>query len=164
MLHDPLGVSAAANASASIGVVFLAASEQVQIVLIGAVVTVITGVVTVYFAYKAKTISQEAKDATKETAVAVDGRMEKLLEIAKALAHAEGVSQGAANAENKAAVIAAAKAEGAQVSQVPLAQPSPLLPSQVQPVHSDAVEGVKLTREQIDKMIQELQAQLSKTK
>lgn len=145
----------------------------------GAVVTI----TTLYFAFKtatlnAKIAAAEKKLETQDVKIAdviktSDGMKDALVKATADASLAKGVLAGIAQAESTAAVKSAAWSEGRQGSQSgPLAQQTPLLqvpvqvpvllPSQVQPMAAEGIEGVKLTYEQIDKMIQELQEQKEK--
>lgn len=100
------------SAFASIGTIMFAVSDALGIAIVTGVVSVLTSSVAALFAYRAKSASQEAKAVTEKTAEAVNGKMEKMLEIAKSLAREEGVKAGVEAAEHKAAIQAVSKAEG----------------------------------------------------
>lgn len=97
---------------ASVGTFWFAITDAVSISIIGGIVTVITSLAAAYFSYRAKQISQETKAVSQETGKAVNGKMEKMLEIGKSLAREEGKAEGKAEAETKAAVIVIAKEVG----------------------------------------------------
>lgn len=119
--YNPVAVLANVTTAvvASAGTVWFALSDAVMIQMIGGVVLIVTSSVGAYFSYRAKviseeakTVSQETKAVSQETGKAVNGKMEKMLEIGKSLAREEGKAEGKAEAETKAAVIVIAKEVG----------------------------------------------------
>lgn len=111
-MHDHLTAAVSAHIAAWSGVTIVAMTDAVNIAIVGGIVSVVTGVTTVYFAYKAKTISAESKEISAETGKAVNGKMEEFKRMAEEFYHAKGVSDEKTAAESKAGIEAIAKATG----------------------------------------------------
>lgn len=104
-MHNPLTTSALTNIGAGISSTFFAMTDTVNLAIVAGAANVVIGVATLYFAYKAKAISTEAKEA-------VNGKMEEFKRMAEEIFHAKGVADEKVSAEAKAGVEAVARAEG----------------------------------------------------
>ena len=98
-----LKIDAALIAAAASTVVF-ALSDAVAMSLISSMATLLLGIASAYFAYRAKVYSQRAVETSMETHHVVNSRMQEMLELAKKSSKAEGVME----AETIAAKIKAA--------------------------------------------------------
>lgn len=78
------------SAFSSLGTLFFAMTDAVAIAVVGGIVTVITSLGAAYFAYRAKTYAEEAKNTSKEAS----GHMDEMLRLAKDRSRAEGVAEG----------------------------------------------------------------------
>lgn len=107
-----VGAATTNMATASAGTVVVAMTDSVLVSIVGQIVILITGIVTVYFAYKAKQISTEAKEVSQQTGRAVNGKMEEFKKMAEEFYHAKGMADEKVSAESKAGVEAIAKAAG----------------------------------------------------
>lgn len=104
-MHDHLTASALTNMGAGISTTFFAMTDTVNLAIVAGAANVVIGIATLYFAYKAKAISTEAKEA-------VNGKMEEFKKMAEEIFHAKGVADEKVSAESKAGIEAIGAAKG----------------------------------------------------
>lgn len=91
---------------ASVTTSIFALTDAVAIILIPSVASTILGIITVYFAYRAKVFSERSEKA-------VNGITHEMIAMAKLASKAEGKLEGKDEAELAAAKLAAAKLDAA---------------------------------------------------